>query len=83
MSEKKTWINDVGTINKSKNGNLYINIDKGFSVNKGDRLVLKSKKQEILDSAEAGRITQERAEELLQKLEFIKYTIHVPPSDND
>lgn len=81
MSDK--WINDVGTINKSKNGNLYINIDKGFNVSKGDRLVLKSKKQEILDSVKAGRITEERGEELLEKLEFIKYTIHVPPSDKE
>ena len=78
----KTWINDIGTINKSKNGNLYINANKDFTVKKGDRLVLKSKKQEILDSVEAGRITEERGEELLTKLEFIKYTIHQPPRED-
>ena len=81
MSNKE-WINDIGTINKSKGGKLYIKADKDFTVKKGDRLVLKSKKEEILASAEAGKISDERAEELLKKLDFVKYTIHQPPSDS-
>jgi hypothetical protein len=79
MSNK--WINDIGTINKAKSGNLYINIDKDFEVKKGDRLVLKSKKEEILASVESGKISEERGEELIEKLHFIKYTIHQPPRD--
>jgi hypothetical protein len=79
----KVWINDIGTINKSKNGKLYIKVDKDFSVKEGDRLVLKSKKEDLLASAEAGKITEERCEELIKKLEFIKYTIHQPPRDEN
>ena len=73
------WISDIGTINKSKKGKLYIKVDKDFSVKAGDILNLKSKKEEIQSSADAGKITQERADELMKKLEFIKYTIHQPP----
>lgn len=79
----KSWINDIGTINKSKNGNLYINIDKDFEVKKGDRLVLKSKAKEIQASVDSGKISEERGEELLEKLAFIKYTIHQPPREDD
>jgi len=78
----KEWINNIGSINKSKNGNLYISVDKDFAVKKGDRLVLKSKKLEIEDSVKAGRIDEERGEELLKKLEFIKYSIHQPPRED-
>jgi hypothetical protein len=77
----KQWKNNVGTINESKAGKLYINIDEDFNVKRGERLILKSKKEEILDSVQAGKISEERAEELLQKLHFIKYTIHQPPSE--
>jgi hypothetical protein len=79
----KKWVNDVATINKSKTGNLYIQINEDFSVKKGDRLVLKSKKEEILASAEKGAITVERAEELIEKLHFIKYVIHQPPREEN
>ncbi len=79
----KVWVNDIGTINKSKNGNLYINIDKDLSVKKGDRLILRSKKKEIEASVEAGKISEERGEELQEKLHFIKYTIHQPPREEE
>jgi hypothetical protein len=78
----KEWINDVGTINESKQGRLYINIDKDFTVKKGDRLILKRKSDDIQQSVSAGKISEERGEELLQKLHFIKYTIHQPPEES-
>ena len=74
MSDK--WINGVAEIKKSKNGNLYIDIKEDFSVSKGDRLMLKSKKQEILDN---DNLSDDRKQELLAKLEFIKYTVNIPP----
>lgn len=77
----KQWKNNIGTINESKAGKLYINIDEDFNVKKGERLILKSKKEEILDSVQAGKISEERGQELLDKLHFIKYTIHQPPSE--
>jgi hypothetical protein len=77
----KEWINDIGTINKSKSGNLYIKIDKDFTVKQGQRLILKNKKEEILNSVDAGKITEERGQELIEKLHFIKYSIHLPPNE--
>ena len=77
----KEWINDIGTINKSKKGNLYIQLDKDCVMKKGDRLVLRSKKDDILKSVQTGKITEERGEELIEKLHFIKYSIHQPPSE--
>ena len=77
----KEWINDIGTINKSKKGNLYIQLDKDVVLKKGDRLVLKNKKEEILNSVESGKITEDRGQELIEKLHFIKYSIHQPPSE--
>ena len=76
------WVNDIGQILKSKNGKLYIEIKKDFSVKEGDRLILKSKSKEIEESVAAGKITEERGEELLEKLHFIKYTIHQPPRED-
>lgn len=76
------WVNDIGAIKKSKNGNLYIGIDKDIVLKSGDRLVLKSKAKEIEDSVASGKITEERGEELLEKLAFIKYTIHQPPRED-
>lgn len=76
MSDK--WINNVAEIKKSKNGNLYIDVKEGFSVEKGDRLVMKSKKEEILNNR---TLSEDRKAELVEKLSFIKYTIHVPPRE--
>ena len=78
MSDKE-WVNDLGTINESKNGKLYIKIDKEITLKKGDFISLKSKKQEILDSVESGKINEERGNELMEKLAFIKYTLHKAP----
>ena len=75
------WINDVGQILVSKKGNLYMQITQDIDLKEGDRLTMKSKKDEILESVKAGKISEERGEELLEKLSFIKYTLHKMPND--
>jgi len=83
MANKNEWVNGVGTINKSKSGNLYINIDiDEIVLKKGDRLTLTKKTDNIDRSVEAGKITEERAEELKEKLHFIKYDINKAPSND-
>lgn len=79
----KEWNNGVGQILESKKGRLYINILKPFSVKEGDRLVLTSKKQELQNSMAAGKLSEEKGNELLEKLKFVKYTIHQPPRDDN
>lgn len=77
----KEWINNIGSINKSKAGKLYIKVDKTVTINEGDRIVLKKKTDEIDDSVAAGKISEEYGEELKEKLHFVKYVMHLPPSD--
>jgi hypothetical protein len=79
----KEWLNNIATINESKSGNLYIKVNRDFSVKEGATLMLKNKKQEILESAQAGKISEERAQELVEKLGFIKYVIHMPPQEEN
>lgn len=82
MSSNK-WINGIGTINKSKNGNLYINVDiDEIVLKKGDRLTLTKKTDSLDKQAELGNITEERAEELKEKLHFIKYEIAKAPNQD-
>lgn len=77
------WKNDVASINKSKQGNLYIEVKEDFTVKKGDRLILKSKKQEIEESVTANRISEEKGEELKKNLHFVKYIVSIPPRDQE
>lgn len=76
------WLNDVGQLLKAKSGKLYIKFDKDFTVKKGDNITLKKKSDEINESFEAGKISEEKRDELLDKLSFVKYTLHKPPSSN-
>lgn len=76
------WINNVGNILKSKAGNSYIKIEADeITLKKGDRLMLKSKAEEIEESVSSGKISEEKGEELKEKLHFIKYVIHKMPSN--
>jgi len=81
MSDK--WINGVGTINVSKSGNFYINVDiDSITLQRGDRLVLKEKAKELEELRDAGKISDERCEKLKEKLSFIKYTISKAPRND-
>ena len=77
----KEWINDVGILATSKEGKPYIKIEKDITLKAGDRLVMKSKKEAIENSVASGKITEERGEELLDKLGWIKYELHKAPSN--
>ena len=73
MSNVK-WLN-VGSILKSKKGISYIKIDQDVSLKKDDVLFLKNKQEDIKEQVERGTITEERGQELLEKLHFIKFNI--------
>jgi len=73
------WINNCGQILKSKKGTLYIKFDADFDVKKGDTLVMEKKVDALDKSVENGNITEERAEELKEKLHFVKYELHKGP----
>lgn len=75
------WINDVGIIATSKAGQPYIKFNKDVNLKEGDRLLMKKKSDDIQEQVDAGKISEERGEELKEKLSFIKYTLTKPPRD--
>ena len=75
------WVNNVGQILESKSGKLYIKFEEDVQINKGDTLTMVRKVDEINKSVESGSISEERGEELKEKLSFIKYTLNKPPRD--
>lgn len=85
MSQK--WLNDVVQINKSKAGKIYIKFTDNSEVleefksrlKPGGMISCKSKQTELDEALEAGRISEERHEELVDKLSFIKYVGHMGP----
>ena len=79
MSNK--WLNNCGQILESKKGKLYIKFDESFDIQKGDMLVMKKKTDAIDESVSGGHITEERGEELKEKLSFIKYELHKAPRE--
>jgi len=75
------WINDVGSVLKSKNGKtFYLQINQDIELKKGDRLLLKNKKEQIEAQVAAGKIDAERGEELKDKLKFIIFEAHKMPN---
>lgn len=77
----KEWLNDVVQIMKSKNGNIYIKVtEDGEAFKKfvsnlkpGDAIFCKSQEEKLHELADAGKISEERRDELLEKTGFIKY----------
>lgn len=80
MSDK--WLNNIGTINESKKGNFYIKINSDIELKEGDNIIMKKKSDELKEAFEKGDLTEDRYNELSQKLSFIKYTLHKPPRNN-
>lgn len=75
------WLNNVGQILESKAGKLYIKFDEDLEIKKGDTLVMKNHADEIQKSVEEGRLSEDFAQELLEKTSFVKYKLDKPPRD--
>jgi hypothetical protein len=79
MGKRTEWINDFGSILESKAGNLYIKIKKGVELKEGDNILLKNHEESLMEGVSAGRLSQERADEILAKTEFVKYNLSIGP----
>jgi len=82
MSKRTAWVNDFASILESKAGNLYIKVKEGITLNPGDNLIMKSHVDSIEEGVEAGRLSREKADEILAKTEFVKYNISAGPSQD-
>lgn len=78
----KKYVNDFIQVLESKKGGLYIKVtDKNdvfqeflSNVKPGDAIFLNNKEEERAAQVDEGKITQERADELQEKIGFIKYS---------
>lgn len=78
---KKVYVNDALQILKSKKGGFYVKITDNEDLFKqfrdnlkpGDAVFLQSQEDKLSSLVENGKISEERAEELLAKTGFIKY----------
>ncbi len=73
------WKN-VGSVRKNEKGNFYLKVTSGITLSEGDVLQLQDPRKKLKESVAAGRLTEERAEELAGKIpEYVKYDVVLPP----
>lgn len=70
----------VGSVRKNEKGNFYLKVTEGITLSKDDVLQLQDPRKKLKESVAAGRLTEERAEELANKIpEYVKYDVVLPP----
>jgi len=80
MSKDNEWINNLGSICEGRDGkSLYIKVRKDVNLKEGDNLRMVKHTDEVQRKVDAGIITEEEAQQQLEKLSFVKYTLHRPP----
>ena len=77
------WINDAGQILESKAGKLYIKFEKDFTIKAGDTMQMKNHFESLDEAVEAGRLSQEKVDELKEKTSFVKYKLTLGPSNDN
>jgi len=82
MGKRKEWINDFGSILESKAGKLYIKIEKDAELKAGDTIQMQNHFDSLDEGVAAGRLSEERAEEIKVKTGFVKYKLTLPPSND-
>jgi len=75
----KEWVNNLGKILESRQGKIYIKLDKDCTLLKGDVIFLSKFKDDVARLVEGGHITEDEAEAKLEKQSFVKYILTKPP----
>lgn len=76
-----SWINDAGKIKVGKKGNLYIQFDKDFEVQKGDTMLIEKFEDHLGKLVDKGIISEDQADQRKEKQHFVKYVLAKPPRD--
>lgn len=83
-AKKSAW-RRVGEIldSKTKPGTLYVKFKEDVNVTAGTTLLIQDPRIELQAAVNAGRLTEERAEEMLSKIpDFLRYNLVLaPPKD--
>jgi hypothetical protein len=75
----KPWAR-VGTLKKSKAGNLYITVEDDITLKKGATIMLKDPRKELAESKAAGRLDADKADAMIAKIpEFVRYNLSLAP----
>ncbi len=70
----------IGSLRKSKSGGFYIKLDKDVTLAKDSTLAVQDPRKKLSESVEAGRLSKEKAEEILAKIpEYIRYELFLTP----
>jgi len=73
----KEW-KKIGTIRKSKSGNLYIKIDVDVNLKTGQALNLQDPRKKLDSAVEAGRMSAGKAEEIKAKIpDYIRQELYL------
>lgn len=77
------WVNDFGSVLTDKNNSkkFYIKIKKDVTLREGDVVHLNTIEENMNRLVKSGKITEEEAQERINKLNFIKYSLTLPPRD--
>lgn len=73
QKQKSKWTK-VGELKKSKQGKLYVEVK--ADIPKGAYVMLKDPRAGVMESVQAGRLSEEKGNEILAKLpDFLKYEL--------
>lgn len=68
----------VGSLCKSKAGSLYIKVSESVTLEKDSALQLQDPRKKLEASVAAGRITEDKAAEIMAKIpDFVKYEVYL------
>ena len=77
MAAKTKWTK-VGTLKKSKAGNLYVSVENTVTLNKDANIMLKDPRKELEASKVDGRRDAKKADEMIAKIpDFVKYNLYL------
>lgn len=82
-TERKMPKNYLGYISKSKTGKTMLKVEQGVTLDAGDMLIISTPQENIQSLADNGVITQEQADERIEKVPDWKlYEVSRLPSKN-
>lgn len=70
----------IGTLRKGEKGNFYLKLDKDVTLKAGQSVQVKDPRKSLVDAVAAGRMSQEKADEMLSKLpDWLRYDLFLTP----
>ena len=70
----------IGSVRTGKTGNFYLKVDADVTLSKDDVLQLQDPRKKLRESVAAGRLDEEKATAMSEKIPtYIKYDVVLPP----